>query len=102
MWMKLEESSSVERKAVERAAKRWAAMRVAATLHSPTKSFDRQRGAGYVSPADCRTRIVLLLHTEKDLLGGYHFGIVIKEVDHCLILGFVTEYSTSVKKFTAT
>jgi hypothetical protein len=42
------------------------------------------------------------IHAKKVLLRRYRFGIAMNEAAYCLILGFATEYSTSVTKFTAT
>jgi hypothetical protein len=44
-----------------------------------------------------RDKLATVLPTDRDL--GQFRG---RGIFHCLILGFATEYSTSVKKFTAT
>jgi hypothetical protein len=46
--------------------------------------------------ADCS------MYPKNILRSRDRFGIAMNGADHCLILGFATEYSTSVRKFTAT
>ncbi len=69
IWMKLDESGPVERKDVERAAKRWAhcSFRNASSRarNKPTRSFDRLRATGCVLQADCGNQIVPRLHIRK-------------------------------------
>ena len=73
--MKLDESGPVERKDVERAAKRWAhrSYRNASSVvrSKPTRSFDKLHATGSDSQADCRNQIAPRLHiSERSILSA--------------------------------